>query len=255
MPPGTDNSDAASEPWYEKWFDRSEYELVYRQRDEQEAVQCVDLIEEAAQPEPGSEILDMGCGRGRHARVLAKRGYRVTGVDLSRESLRKARKLSEEQGLDITFQHGDMRDHVCDACVDGAVNLFTAFGYFDDDEEHVQALRVIADALRDNGWFVQDFLNAAYAKATLVPHDVKTVRGITISQRRWVEDGRINKKIQLVREGRTQTFHESVRLFSRVDFERLYDRVGLEVESSYGHYDGRPYRPDSPRLILVSRKR
>lgn len=247
------SDEPSTEAWYEDWFGREEYKLVYRRRDEKEAEECIDLIERAVSPAPDARVLDVGCGRGRHARILARRGYRVTGTDLSERSLREARKRAQEDGLSIDYLRKDMRETVCEDCFDGAVNLFTAFGYFQKEADHVQTLRAITAALRPGGWFVQDFLNADYVRETLVPRDSRTANGTTIEQERWIEDGRINKRIQIERKGRTKIFRESVRLFTLEDFRTLYRRVGLALEATYGDYDGRPFAPTSPRLIMVSR--
>ncbi|NBB85541.1 MAG: methyltransferase domain-containing protein [Bacteroidetes bacterium] len=249
---GSSETSASADPWYTEWFDQAEYELVYQNRDEQEASQCIDLIEDAVAPDPGAAILDMGCGRGRHARVLARRGYAVTGVDLSRPSLDRARARAAAEDLPITFQQGDMRDPVCEDCFDGVVNLFTAFGYFADDADHARVIRAMATALRPGGWLVQDFLNAPQVRATLVPHDARQVGEAHIAQHRWIADGRIHKRIAITRQGRTQTFRESVRLLTKTDFARLYRRAGLTLTQTFGHYDGRPYSPAAPRLLLVA---
>lgn len=244
-------------PWYEEWFNRDEYDLVYQNRDEEEAEALIDLVERVARPAPGDALLDVGCGRGRHALSLARRGYRVTGVDLSERALEKARRHAARKGLYIRFIQGDMRDAVCTACFDGVVNLFTAFGYFDDEADHLRAVRAMADALKPGGWFFQDFLNAEHVAATLIPEDTRRAGPLTFRQRRWIEDGRINKEITLRRDGTapTHTFRESVRLLTLDDFRRLYDAAGLDLVDTFGDYAGGPFTPSSPRLILFSRKR
>ena len=196
----------------------------------------------------------MGCGRGRHARIFARRGYQVTGVDLSEEAIAEARERTSEDGLDVTFVQGDMRDPLCDGCADGVVNLFTTFGYFKDDDENERALRAMTTALRPGGWFLQDFLNAPQVIDSLRPSDTRTVNGITIKQRRWIEDARINKEITLTRNGDTESYRESVRLFTIDDLRRMYANVGLDLQATYGDYDGAPHTEDSPRLLLYARK-
>ncbi len=241
-------------PWYEDWFDRDEYELVYQERDDEDARRCVDLIEQVADLRPGADILDMGCGRGRHALELGRRGYKVRGIDLSAPSIEAARKLATEEDLNrVTFDVGDMRENTFDECFDGVVNLFTAFGYFEDDEDHQKVIDTFAGALRPGGSLVQDFLNAPYLCNRLVPGDAREEDGVHIEQRRWVEDGRINKEILLQKNGDAQTFRESVRLFTLEDFAAMYSHAGLKLLETYGDYDGRPYDADSPRLILTAR--
>jgi SAM-dependent methyltransferase len=240
--------------WYEGWFDSDAYDLVYDHRDEDEAARVVDLIEREIAPAPDARILDVGCGRGRHARIFARRGYGVAGLDLSAEAIAEARARAEAEGLDVTFTRGDMRDPYCTACMDGVVNLFTTFGYFDTDAENRRALAAMTQALRPGGWFVQDFLNAPQVADSLVPSTTRTVEGVTIEEERWIEDDRINKTITLSRNGDATTYRESVRLYTLADLRALYDAVGLDLVATFGDYNGGPHTPDSPRLLLHARK-
>lgn len=241
-------------PWYEDWFDSDAYELVYHERDLADARRLADLIERTARPEPGTAILDVGCGRGRHARLLAARGYRVTGVDLSEKALRTARRRAEDEGLEVRFLQADMRALPFEARFGGVVNLFTSFGYFEDDADHTRAVAEMAKALKPGGWLVQDFLNAPYALAHLVPEDEREVDGLRIAQRRWVESGRVNKEITLHKNGDTYTFTESVRLLTAANFREMYAAAGLDLRATFGDYDGGPHTPTAPRLILCARK-
>lgn len=241
-------------PWYEEWFNRDEYELVYPHRDEKEAEACIDLLEHTVEPEPGAQIFDVACGRGRHARVLARRGYLVTGIDLARRAVEQARERTAKAGLVVTFEQKDMREPYCRKCFDGAVNLFSSFGYFEEERDHARAVQAVATALRTGGWFFQDFMNAPHVRRTLVPEDTRTTDGIEIHQKRWIEDGRINKEITIRDGDGARTFTESVRLLTLEDFQRLYAEAGLELEATFGDYDGRVHSDDSPRLILYARK-
>ncbi len=240
--------------WYEGWFDSAAYDLVYDHRDEDEAAQLVDLVEREIDPVADAHILDVGCGRGRHARIFARRGYDVTGFDLSEEAIAAARAQAEADNLDITFERGDMRDVYCEACADGVVNLFTTFGYFETDAENRGALAAMTESLRPDGWFVQDFLNAPQVADTLVPATTRTVEGVTIEEHRWIEDERINKEITLSRNGTSTTYKESVRLYTLDELRTLYEEVGLDLVSTFGDYNGAPHTPTSPRLILHARK-
>jgi len=241
-------------PWYEGWFDSDAYNLVYDHRDESEAARLVALIERVVDPVPDAHILDVGCGRGRHTRIFARHGYRVTGIDLSTDALEEARARAEAEGVDITFRQSDMREPYCDGCMDGVVNLFTTFGYFDTDRENRRALSAMTQALRPGGWFVQDFLNAPHVRDTLVPATSRTVEGVEIHQKRWIEGDRINKEITLSNNGDTDTYYESVRLFTPDELRALYAAVGLEIVDTFGDYEGHPHTPDSPRFLLYARQ-
>ncbi len=240
--------------WYEAWFDRDEYEIVYRHRDDDEAARVIELLERATGAEAGESIVDVGCGRGRHSIRLALRGYRVTGLDLSERSIEVARQRAAEERQDVRFVVGDMRTALCNACFDGAVNLFTAFGYFEEEAEHQRAVDAIARSLKPGGWFFQDFLSAEHVRSTFVPEDRRREADVDIVQERRIGGGRIRKTITLSRNGEKRSFEESVRLLELRDFRKMYERAGLKLMSVYGDYDGHPFGPGSPRLIMFSVK-
>ena len=241
--------------WYDTWFGSDAYEIVYRHRDADEARLVIDLVEQCASPSPDARILDVGCGRGRHTLEVARRGYNATGIDLSEGSIRKARSQAATEGLDTTFAVQDMRDSYCDGCMDGVINLFTTFGYFDDDAESQRAIKAMATALRSEGWIVQDFLNPPQVARTLVERDQQQRNGVQIVQERWIEDGRVHKAVHLDDGTRSETFRESVRLFTRDDFANMYAEADLAIEQVFGDYDGGSHDAMSPRTILLARKK
>lgn len=244
-------------PWYEDWFNSDCYELVYDQRDLSEAERLADLIEKTVDPEPGAEILDIGTGRGRHARVLARRGYRVTGLDLAEKAVATARERADREGLtsdQIAFVQGDMRLPHFQERFDGVVNLFTSFGFFEEEGDHQRAVSSMAAALKPGGWLVQDFLNAPYVRAHLDPESEKENDGVHVRQERWIDQNRVNKRITVTMDGESRTFAESVRLLEADDFERMYVEAGLGLTASFGDYKGSPHSDHSPRIIFVARK-
>ncbi len=240
--------------WYEQWFNRDEYEIVYQDRDEAEAVRLADLVDRIARPGAGAELLDIGCGRGRHAIEFARRGYRVTGLDLSERAIEQAKTRAREEDLEIDFIQGDMRDPVSEALFDGVLNLFTAFGYFEEWADHQRAVDAMAKAVRTGGFVVQDFLNAPYVEQGLVPEDERVVGKTTIHQKRWIEEDRIMKEITFSRGDETHSFFESVALLREPDFVKLYEEAKLDLFEVFGDYDGGPLTGSSPRMILFSRR-
>ena len=250
-------------PWYEDWFDSPLYEVVYRTRDDADAERLADVVERAAQPAPGSAILDVGTGRGRHARVFARRGYDVVGLDLSETAIATARQRSEAEGLAerTRFVVGDMRLPHFQARFDGVVNLFSTFGYFSDPADHQRAVTSMAGALVPGGWLVQDLLHPAALRRALVPRDARTVGDVHVVQERQLREDapggpRVEKRIRLVPEGGGEPveFEESVRLFEPAEARALHEAAGLRVEAMLGDYDGGALGPESPRLIVVSRR-
>lgn len=236
--------------WFEEWFG-DDYLKIYQHRDEQEAEHAVELI---AANLPGREInsvLDLGCGAGRHTRVLYERWWTV-GLDLSMALLREARRES----ADAPYVRADMRDlPFADESFDLVVNLFTSFGYFDDDLEHARVLSCVRTAMRRGGTLVIDFLNASQVRSDLVPYDERVENGITIEQRRTITpDGRfVEKTITLRDTGRD--YIERVRLLSAADLERMLKGAGFDVLKRFGDYGGRDWSEESPRTILFASRR
>jgi SAM-dependent methyltransferase len=235
--------------WYEHWFGE-EYLELYTHRDERDAERVVGLLVSEGYIRPGDAVLDLACGAGRHAAALSWRGAVVTGLDLSLPLLRAAQCRAPARLI-----RGDMRRlPLRGASFAAVVNLFTSFGYFDDDAQHAAVLGEVARVLRAGGAFALDFLNAPHVRTALVPRDERTEGGRTIVQeRRLVEGGRyVEKAIHVAGEGRS--FLERVRLYERADLERMLAAAGLPLADAYGDYSGTPHSPGSPRLILVARR-
>ncbi len=197
-------------------------------------------------------MLDVACGRGRHALAFARRGFTVTGFDLSARALDAARRAARSAKLPVRFRRQDMRRPFCDGCADLVVNLFTAFGYFDDDAESAAALAAMAHSVRPGGTFVQDFLNAPYVAATLVPETLRRVGETDVTERRWIEGGFVHKAITLQAHGHEETHREAVRLFTPDALAALHEAAGLRVTARYGDYDGGALTPESPRCLLIA---
>ena len=242
--------------WYRDWFLDANYSVVYEHRDDREAEQIIDLIEKTIGVERNRRVLDIACGSGRHAILFAIRGYSdVTGIDLSNALLDEARSASHKQRMSVRFLERDMRD-LPDEQFDLAVNLFTSFGYFDKDEENARVIDRVAGVLNEGGYFVIDFLNSQYVRKHLVAHDVRLLPGgMRLEQSRWIEEGRVEKRL-LIRNGEeAHEYVESVRLFDVKDFERMFGTAGLTIEQKFGGYTGEPFdRDSSKRLILFARK-
>lgn len=240
--------------WYEKSFG-SDYMVVYRHRDRENAEREVRNMAGWLALPPGAEVLDVGCGMGRHALSLADLGYRVTGLDLSETLLAEAR--AKDEGGRVEWVRGDMRRlPFADGRFDVTVNLFTSFGYFTDERDNCAVLRELRRVLRPAGQFLIDYLNPVFVERNLVPHSerVDPETGWTIEERRRIEDGFVIKTITIRTEDGERHYEERVRLLGRDWFERALAEAGLELRKIYGGYDGQPYeQATSPRLILIGR--
>jgi len=233
--------------WFEQWFGE-EYHDLYPHRDDEDARRAVALIRSVVTWESGDRILDLACGPGRHAAELARLGGRVVGFDLSRAMLRRARGRAR-----FGLVRGDMRAlPFRNGSFTLAVNLFTSFGYFVDDDEHRRVVQQVVAALSPRGHFVLDYLNAEYVRRTLSQTGQASRRrgDVFVTRRIDSADRFVIKEIELRDEGRR--FEERVRLFGADELVALLTDSGLRVVARFGNYDGAPAGAAAPRVILVA---
>ena len=231
--------------WFEEWFGE-EYLQLYPHRNDAEAERAVDLIIRSVPFRPGWRVLDVACGAGRHARAFEAAGARCTGLDLSHTLLRLAREVTT-----APLVRADMRQlPIRPGSMDLTVNLFTSFGYFDQDAEHTAALVEMISTVRSGGWFVIDFLNPAAVRRQLVPEETLELAGSTVRVSRSVSpDGRYVCKN--IRAAGGRHYRERVRLFEPQQMSAMLEAAGIVIRSRFGDYNDAPLVPNSPRTILV----
>src|SRR5262249_3836415 len=134
--------------WFASWFDSDHYQRLYAHRDDREAQRFIDHLIQRGHLRAHGSVLDVGCGTGRHARYLASKGFDVTGLDLSAESLRVARR---SEGRNLRFVRQDMRLPFRTSTVDHVLSLFTSLGYFEDPADNVSVIHNVAASLNQGG--------------------------------------------------------------------------------------------------------
>ena len=159
-------------PWYKTFFG-DDYLRIYEpiltpERTQRDVDGIVNLL---ALPQ-GSSILDLCCGHGRHAIPLAQRGYMVTGLDLSEVFLREAEKEALAKAVHVDFLHADMRNIPFENEFDAVINIFTAFGYLENQDEDQQVLNQVYKALKPGGLFLLEIIHREGLIPTRVPGDI-----------------------------------------------------------------------------------
>lgn len=238
--------------WYASWFESPWYMRLYRHRTEEEAREAVDLVQRLAGVPPGSKVLDLCCGYGRHALALAEHGYEVTGLDNSHYLIDRARELYPHEN--VTYVVGDMRGPFPNAPFHAIANFFTSFGYFDSHEQNVSVLRAIRANLVEGGVFVMDFLNAKLLRSTLVPESMGLLEDVTVMQERWIDEPFVRKRITISNPcSYEQEFEERVWLYDKDALVDMCIESGLHVTSIHGWYDGADFNEaTSSRCIIVA---
>lgn len=240
--------------WFKDWFNSPYYHNLYFKRDESEAAAFIDKLVTYLGPKPGSRMLDVACGRGRHSIQLAAKGFDVTGIDLSEDSIRYALQFEKEN---LHFYQHDMRLPFRINYYDYAFNFFTSFGYFKTQRENDNAIRTIAQSLHEHGVFVMDYLNVHYAEDHLVHKAEKEIEGINYFITRWFDEYHFYKKIVVEDESLEEPleFTEKVAKFSVGDFTEMFSFQGMQIREVFGDYDfGKYDLRKSPRLIMIVEK-
>ncbi len=204
----------------------------------------------------GARVLDVPCGDGRLSLELARRGYRMTGVDISSDFLKAARKSASERKLPIEWRQSDMRDLPWTARFEGAFCAGSSFGYFED-AENAAYLEAVARALKPGGRFLLDW---AWVAEALLPHFRERIEieagGIRFQAENSYdpEEGRVNNRFTVSREGKSQTRPASHRVYSYSEVLRMLREVGFKHFAGYGSLSEEPFGLGSKRLLLVSTK-
>jgi SAM-dependent methyltransferase len=246
--PEDGNAKIVTKNWFASWFDTPYYHILYKDRNYREAQIFMDNLTHYLNLPEKAKVLDLACGKGRHSIYLNQLGFDVVGADLSENSIASA-KTNENKNLH--FQVHDMREPF-DTKFDAIFNLFTSFGYFENEEDNLLTLKAIKDSLTEYGFAVIDFMNATQVLENLVPEEVKTVDNIDFHIKRYHKDGHIYKEIDFEDKGEKFHFTERVRAFTLEDFEKMMEEAGIFLLDIFGDYKLKKFhKKDSERLIMI----
>lgn len=238
--------------WFKTWFNSPYYHILYKNRDYKEAEAFLTLLLEELQLPSEAHIIDLACGKGRHSVFLSRLGFKVLGLDLSKESI-LADKAYEHQ--DLHFKVHDMRDPIESEPVDAVFNLFTSFGYFSDPQDDKKVFESVSKVLKPGGYFVLDFLNKEQVIHSLTSQSEEKRDDLVFQIEKRIEEGAVVKEIRFEDKGKPYFFFEKVKLHSLDYIESLANEYGLVREKIYGDYNLNPYdEMKSPRCISVFRK-
>ncbi|HEY3324558.1 MAG TPA: methyltransferase domain-containing protein [Planctomycetota bacterium] len=249
------NHKSKNPPWYVCAFD-AQYLLRYSHRTDKAAAAEARFVAKALKLPRGAHVLDLCCGAGRHARALARMGFRVTGVDLSADLLHEAVRRRHKN---ITYVRADMRCLPLGAeSVDGAISMFTSFGYFETDRENEKVLREVARVLKPGAPFLLDYMNLKVTLRHLVRESEKSAGRLRLIERRHYNAAsrRLTKDVTVLDGRRKQVICESVRAYRPAELRKMCARAGLVLQARFGDLAGSKFKEnDSARCVLLLRKR
>ena len=235
--------------WWQDLYDDLRLRTTFGRIPQEQTSREVDFIEDVLSLHKGASVLDLCCGIGRHSIELAKRGYGVTGVDLSKEYLKRARERAKEERVKVKFVQKDMREVDFSQEFDGAINMLMSFGFFEREDENIRVIEGVQNSLKKGGKFLIELMNRDWLLRNFRERDWREVEGVLIVEEREFDlaSSRVNAKLTYIieREERVEK-RLNWRFYSFQELKRLLEENGLHVVASYGS-------PDKNELTLATR--
>ncbi|MDY0779245.1 class I SAM-dependent methyltransferase [Tenacibaculum sp. IB213877] len=235
--------------WFTSWFNTPYYHVLYKHRNDADAQLFMQNLVSYLQLRKNAHIADLPCGKGRHSIFLNSLGYRVTGGDLSKNSIEYAKQFENNS---LHFEVWDMRNPL-ENKYDAVFNLFTSFGYFDNDTDDISVLKGMKKGLKQDGFLVLDFLNVIKTERTLVKEETKEIDGISFHIKREIKDGFIQKHISFIADDKQHSYTEKVKFLDINTMKSHFSKVGLTIIDTFGDYHLHAFdKENSNRLILIA---
>jgi len=239
--------------WFQEWFNSPYYHLLYSNRSEAEAELFINKISSFLKIPSHANVLDVACGKGRHSKTLAKLGFNVTGIDLSENSIADARKFNCDN---MRFDVWDMRKAYKHNEFDFVFNLFSSFGYFDDEKDDYDCINSFFEDLKPGGKLILDYINTDCAVKLMKPREIVQRGEIQFHIQKKLENGFIKKKIEFLAEGENYLFEEKLKVINQHKFNQMLIQSNFEIKYTFGDYELNPFNTvASPRLIFVAEKK
>jgi SAM-dependent methyltransferase len=244
--------------WWATFFDSQylkEYEPIFSlERDRRDVARVIELLGLPS----GVRLLDVPCGQGRHAHLLAEAGYDVDALDYSTHLLARARRRGT--GPRLRYTRGDMRQLPArwTERFDAVLNLFTSFGFFADPADDQRVIEEFARVLAPGGTLVWHGGSRDGVMARFLPSDWwQTSDGTMIGQRRSFDPLSGVLTVESTWEGKRGRGHREhrIRLYTATRLAELCAAEGLIVEEAYDGWRDRPLQRRSSEMLLVARKR
>lgn len=210
----------------------------------------------------GERILDLACGFGRHSLELARRGFDVTGIDITSDYIRYAAEQAEKEHLPARFICSDVRNADLENEFDAVLNMADgAIGYLENDEENLKIFKVVSKALKHGGKHFMDIMNGSYAE-THFPCKLwdEGEKCLTLSNFEWDSKtktllyGQLDYRYGDPLPKPEMTEGNPIRLYSLSEIKDIFSSLGMKVSESYADFSGKPSSDNDIQLMVCSEK-
>lgn len=223
----------------------------------------------------GDPVLELACGTGRLSIPFAENGYKVTGLDVSDSMLTQAKENIAEKKVDVNLVKADCRDFKLDEKFNVIIFPFNSIAHVHEIEDIKRCFECVREHLTDNGRFIIDIFNPDLNLLVRDPNKRYSEEpGKSNFNREYPDpygNGMVKVEENNVYEKKTQINHVkfyfkigdqpevvndlSMRVFFPQELEALLYYNGFEIEEKYGGFDMKPFESDSPKQLVVSKKR
>jgi SAM-dependent methyltransferase len=240
--------------WWQSFFDdyflESGFGFIKRRR----TLKDIRFIEKTLAVKRGARILDVCCGVGRHAIELAKRGYRVTGVDVTAGYLEIAAARAKRRKVKIELVERDMRKINFRREFDAAICMWTSFGYFESEDDNLRTLRAIRRTLRPGGKFLLDLINRDWLIRNFQEYGwLETGKGFVLERRHFdAARSRINSEWIHVGADDVERRNISLRVYSLHELTGLLERAGFRIGAAFGDRKNLMPTPEQRMLSILA---
>ena len=244
-------------PWHEQdSFWETFAPVIFSKKVILAASQDVEQLMNLLNLQQDSIICDMCCGVGRHSLELARRGFKVTGVDRTTSYLQEAKKKADVEGLDVQFINEDIRDFCRPDSFDVVLNLYTSFGYFEKRADERTSLENIYKSLKSGDKLVIELMGKEVLARIFQERDWREEDGIILLEERKIGENWdfIESRWIMIKDGKKFERKFYPGLYSAVELCELLSSCGFGRVDTYGGLDGSPYDQKANRLVVVGCK-
>jgi ubiquinone/menaquinone biosynthesis C-methylase UbiE len=243
------------------WHEQNEFwhatsPILFRKARWEQTPEEVENIISLLGVKQGKKILDLCCGVGRHSIEFARRGFKITGVDATTEYLKQARRKARKARVKIEFIKDDMRRFYRENTFDAVVNLFTSFGYFENQKDDYRVVQNIYTSLKKGGVFLIEIMGKEVLARIFQKRDWYEINGLIVLEERETDKNweYIKSRWILIKGKNKKEFTITLRLYSAVELSALLRKTGFKKIDVYGDLAGTPYDHIAKRLVVVAQK-